>query len=138
MAFIDVRRDGLIATVTINRPERRNAVTREMMQQLEELGRDFMQDEQTRAIIVRAEGRDFSVGVDVAAMPAVSPSMLVRRRSAELGARLMRSLQEIAGALDRAIMHMDADQFLLASLTSDYKEATSAFFEKRKPRFTGN
>lgn len=44
----------------------------------------------------------------------------------------------VAGPLDRAIMHMDADQWLLTSKTEDFKEAVSAFFEKRKPSFTGD
>jgi enoyl-CoA hydratase/carnithine racemase len=33
---------------------------------------------------------------------------------------------------------MDADQWLLASQSRDFKEAVSAFFAKRKPEFSGN
>jgi enoyl-CoA hydratase/carnithine racemase len=261
LSVIELARDGHIATVTINRAERRNAVTQEMMQELERISREFIHDEQTRAVIFRAEGRDFSVGADLQASPSARPaaSILMRRRAAEFGAQLMRSMQEIpqpticavqgvatgaggcittacdfrigadtarigygevklginlmwnavpicvhlvgparakqmimtgklfdaatlerwgfldqmvpiadldaaaramaeeyaalppnsvqmikksinsvSGALDRAIMHMDADQWLLSSLTEDYKEAVGAFFEKRKPTFSGN
>jgi enoyl-CoA hydratase/carnithine racemase len=261
LAIIELERSGHIATVTINRAERRNAVTLEMMQGLERISSEFIQDEQTRAVIFRAEGRDFSVGADLSTPPSArgGASMLMRRRGAEFGAQLMRSIQEIpqpticavqgiatgaggcitsacdfrvgadnarigygevklginlmwhavpicvhlvgparakqmimtgklfdaatlerwgfldqvvplveldaaaralaeeyaalppnsvqmikksvnhvAGALDRAIMHMDADQWLLSSLTEDYKEAVGAFFEKRKPTFSGN
>ncbi|WP_337185559.1 enoyl-CoA hydratase/isomerase family protein [Phenylobacterium sp.] len=261
MSFIELNRDGHLATVTINRPERRNAVTLEMMQDLERISREFLHDEQTRVVIVRAEGKDFSVGADLSNSPSqrLEASMLMRRRGAEFGAQLMRSMQEIpqpticavqgiatgaggcitsacdfrvgadnarvgygevklginlmwhavpicvhlvgparakqmimtgklfdaatlerwgfldqvvplvdldaaaremaevyaalppnsvqmikksinhvAGALDRAVMHMDADQWLLSSLTEDYKEAVSAFFAKRPPKFTGN
>lgn len=49
-----------------------------------------------------------------------------------------RSVNAIAAALDQAIMHMDADQFLLTSKTEDYLESVSAFLEKRKPSFKGN
>ncbi len=35
-------------------------------------------------------------------------------------------------------MHMDADQWLLATASEDHREAVSAFFDKRLPSFTGN
>ena len=97
MALIEVARQGHIATVTLNRADRRNAVNAEMMQELERISREFGQDEQTRVVIFRAEGRDFSVGADLSAPPSSRPAatMLMRRRAAEFGAQLMRSMQEI-------------------------------------------
>jgi enoyl-CoA hydratase/carnithine racemase len=50
---------------------------------------------------------------------------------------IKRSIDAISGALDQAIMHMDSDQWLLATRSEDYKEAIQAFFEKRPPSFTG-
>ncbi len=260
-SLIELKRDGAIATVTLNRAERRNAINADMMRELIRISEDFAADEQTRVVIFRAEGGDFSVGADLAQPPStIGPaSLLMRRRAAELGATLMRSLQEIhqpticavkgvatgagaciasacdfrvgadttrlgygevklginlmwnaapicvhlvgparakrmimtgklfeadtlerwgfldevapladldaralawaeeyaalppmavqmikrginqvTGALDRAVMHMDGDQWLLASMSDDYREAVSAFFEKRPPTFTGN
>jgi enoyl-CoA hydratase/carnithine racemase len=258
--FIRLQRDGAIATLTINRPERRNAITNEMMEEIERVARSFSQDEQTRAIIIRAEGNDFSVGADLSQprFQGDPQSMLMRRRGLEQGGLMMRALQEIhqpticaikgvstgggaciptacdfriaadttragygevkmginlmwnavpvcvnligparakrmimsgklfeaptllewgfvdevvpvdkldetarawaeeyaalppiavqmikrsinkyTGALDNAIMHMDADQWLLAAHSEDMKEAVSAFFQKRKPGYTG-
>lgn len=260
-SFIDVAREGHIATVTINRPEKRNAITNEMMEDIERIARDFAKDEQTRAIIVRAEGRDFSVGADLSQprFQGDPQSMLIRRRQLQLGSLMMRALREIhqpticavqgvatggaaciatacdfriaaadarmgygevkmginlmwnavpvcvaligparakrmimsgklfdaatllgwgfldevvsrenldatarswaeeyaalppiavqmikrsinqvSGALDQALMHMDADQWLLATHSEDFREAVGAFFEKRKPSFKGN
>jgi enoyl-CoA hydratase/carnithine racemase len=258
--FIRLQRDGTIATLTINRPERRNAITNEMMEEIERVARSFSQDEQTRAIIIRAEGNDFSVGADLSQprFQGDPQSMLMRRRGLEQGGLMMRALQEIhqpticaikgvstgggaciptacdfriaadttragygevkmginlmwnavpvcvnligparakrmimsgklfeaptllewgfvdevvpvdkldetarawaeeyaalppiavqmikrsinkyTAALDNAIMHMDADQWLLAAHSEDMKEAVSAFFQKRKPSYTG-
>jgi enoyl-CoA hydratase/carnithine racemase len=261
-SFILVSREDNVATVTIARAERRNAITAAMMRDLERVSRAFADDERTRAVIFRAEGRDFSVGADLQAPPsraAEGTSMLMRRRGAELGASLLRAIQEIpqpticavqgiatgagaciasacdfrlaaadarigygevklamnlmwtalpicvrlrgparakqmimtgklfdaaalerwgfldevispdvlgvrtrvmagdyaalppiavqmikrsvdavSGALDRAIMHMDADQWLLTSMTNDYREAVAAFLEKRPATFKGD
>jgi enoyl-CoA hydratase/carnithine racemase len=262
-SVVEVKRAGRVATVTIRRADRRNAVTPAMMQELIDAARGFGADEESRAVIFRAEGSDFSVGADLQQQrPAASakpPTLVMRRRGAELGATLMHAIEEIhqpticavqgiatgagacitsacdfrvgaddarigygevklginlmwnavplcvrlvgaarakrmimtgklfdaatlerwgyldevvpraeldaaaqrwaeeyaalppmavqmikrsvnhvAGALDRAVMHMDADQWLLASMSGDFREAVTAFFEKRKPEFSGN
>lgn len=49
-----------------------------------------------------------------------------------------RAINASAGALDNATSFMDADQFLLTRGTQDALEGAMAFFEKRKPQFTGN
>jgi enoyl-CoA hydratase/carnithine racemase len=261
VSFIEVARDGRIATLTINRPDKRNALTNEMMEDIERLAQAFAADEETRAVIVRAEGRDFSIGADLSQprFQGDPQSILIRRRQLQLGSRMMRALQEIhqpticavqgiatgggtciatacdfriaagdarlgygevkmginlmwhalpvcvhligparakrmvmsgklfdaktllgwgfldeivpaadldatarqwaeeyaalppiavqmikrsinqlSGALDQAVMHMDADQWLLATQSEDFREAVGAFFEKRKPTFKGN
>jgi enoyl-CoA hydratase/carnithine racemase len=259
--LVRLERSGPIATIAIARSQRRNAITPQMMRRLIEAATALNGDEETRAVVVRAEGADFSVGADLAppreAGPA--PSLLMRRRAAELGGQLMRAIQDIpqpticavqgiatgagaciasacdfrlatqtarmgygevkiginlmwralpvcvhlvgparakrmimsgrlfdastlerwgfvddvvplealdsaalalaqeyaalppiavqmikrsvdqvAGALDAAIMHADVDQWLLATHSEDYREAISAFFEKRAPTFRGN
>ena len=261
-SLIELEREGAVATVTLNRPDRRNAITAGMMQDLIALCRGFAADEATRVVIIRAAGSDFSVGADLAGSPSAPTgpvSLLMRRRATELGAELMRALRDIhqpticavqgvatgggaciasacdfrlaadnarigygevkvginlmwnaaplcvhlvgparakrmimtgklfdadtlerwgyldevaplaalddrakawaaeyaalpplavqmikrginriSGALDQAVMHMDGDQWLLATLSDDYREAVSAFFEKRPARFSGN
>lgn len=260
MADFSVRREGPIATVTLNRPARRNALTPDMLAELEQIAMDFRADTQTRVVILRATGKDFSVGADLGVSRASqAPSLLALRRSAEQGGRLMRAIQEIhqptiaaiqgiamgggaciasacdfriaadgcrvgygevrlgmnlmwnavpvcvhligparakrmimsgdlipaatllqwgfidelvapealdaaasamaakyaalppvavqmikrsinaaSSAMDASIMHADADQWVLATRSDDFREGVEAFFEKRPPDFTGN
>lgn len=258
-SFIRVARADGVATITIDRPEKRNALTPAMLGQLRDIAEGFRDESETRAVIVRSEGPAFSVGADIGKMGDRPPQTVQLRRTAEDGARLMRAIREIsqpticvvqgiatggatciatacdfrigtpearigygevklginlmwhalplaiqtvglsrgkrmvmtgelfdastmrewgffdelvptgeqdaragalaaqyaalppvavqmikrsanayAGALDAAIMHADADQWLLATRTPDFREGVAAFFEKRAPRFSGD
>ncbi|MEQ8661869.1 MAG: enoyl-CoA hydratase/isomerase family protein [Gammaproteobacteria bacterium] len=50
---------------------------------------------------------------------------------------IKRSVNQVAGALDRALMHMDADQNLFALATADHQAAAEAYLNQRPPRFRG-
>ncbi len=50
---------------------------------------------------------------------------------------IKKSVNHLVSALDQAVMHMDSDQFLLATGAEDHMEGVSAFLEKREPRFKG-
>lgn len=47
------------------------------------------------------------------------------------------AIGNIAAALDRSGIYMDADQFLLTTYTKDHKEGLRAFLDKKTPRFRG-
>jgi len=51
---------------------------------------------------------------------------------------IKKSINHIIGALDQAIMHMDADQHSLTTKTEDLREGMAAFFGKRKGNYKGN
>ena len=57
-----------IATVTINRPDRKNAITVSMRQSLQTVFQDLEDDNDVRVIILRGAGGDFSAGADVGEM----------------------------------------------------------------------
>ena len=67
MELIQVMRDGPIATVILNRPEKLNALTRSMWQALGESIGTLSADDALRCVIVRGAGeRAFSPGNDIA------------------------------------------------------------------------
>ena len=51
---------------------------------------------------------------------------------------IKQSTNQITNALNHALMHMDADQNLLAASSDDRKEAIKSYMEKSAPTFTGN
>jgi len=69
---IEVRRDGPIATVVLNRPDKLNALTRAMWQALGEIFTRLSADDGLRCIIVRGAGeKAFSPGNDIAEFATV-------------------------------------------------------------------
>ncbi len=78
----------------------------------------------------------------------VVPGDLLLGRAKELAAELAskppmaaqmikRGVNAAATALDHAVMHMDTDQFMLATETDDHREAIEAFLQRRKAVFRG-
>jgi enoyl-CoA hydratase/carnithine racemase len=51
---------------------------------------------------------------------------------------IKQTINQLGGALDAAILHMDADQNLLTSTTDDRKHAMQEFIDRTSPEFTGN
>jgi len=65
---IVLEREGSTAVVTLNRPERRNALSLQMLQELTACFRGIGEDSGSRAVILRANGPAFSAGHDIAEM----------------------------------------------------------------------
>jgi enoyl-CoA hydratase len=64
---IIVSRDGVIATVALNNPERLNALNRAMWARLGEAMRELSADERLRCVVVRGAGeKAFAAGADIA------------------------------------------------------------------------
>jgi enoyl-CoA hydratase/carnithine racemase len=61
-------REGSTAIVTLNRPERRNALSLPMLQELTRCFRAIGEDAELRAAILQAKGPAFSAGHDIAEM----------------------------------------------------------------------
>jgi enoyl-CoA hydratase len=62
------RRDGAILTITMNRPEVRNAADMVMHNELSRVFREVARDDDTRVVILTGAGAAFSAGGDIIAM----------------------------------------------------------------------
>ncbi|CAH1653143.1 MULTISPECIES: enoyl-CoA hydratase-related protein [unclassified Chelatococcus] len=62
---IDLSREGTIATLTLNRPTRKNAITFAMWQALADIFTDFGRDPTLRGVILTGAGSTFSAGADI-------------------------------------------------------------------------
>jgi enoyl-CoA hydratase len=72
--------DGAIATVTLNRPEKLNAIDQAMLDRLEAIARELDRDTGVRVVLLTGAGeRAFCVGADVNAWAALEPLDMWRR-----------------------------------------------------------
>ncbi len=58
--------DGRVGRITLNRPEKMNALSQELLFELNDALHDYEADSDVRVIIVRGAGRGFSAGYDLA------------------------------------------------------------------------
>jgi len=61
-----------IATVTLNRPEKRNPINEEMLGEFEEILRDLRDDASSRAVILTGTGNSFCAGADLSIVKGVT------------------------------------------------------------------
>ena len=94
---VNVSIDDDIASIILDRAEVRNALNRDTMVQLRDAALAVSDKDQVRAVIIRAEGTDFSVGADLKEVSVMEPggSLLRARRDAELGQKLLTAIREI-------------------------------------------
>jgi len=60
-----IERDGDVAVISLNRPEKRNALSLQMMRELDDALSEVGRDPQLRVVILRGEGASFSAGHDL-------------------------------------------------------------------------
>lgn len=69
-----IEREGHIATVWLNRPEKLNALSADMWEDLPLAVADLDQDDAIRVIVVAGKGDAFTVGIDVGMLAGLAPS----------------------------------------------------------------
>lgn len=74
MSEILTKTEDLILTITLNRPEKRNALNDALINDLKAALTEADSDESLRVIIIRGAGKDFCSGADLSALQKISES----------------------------------------------------------------
>ena len=88
-----IERDAPVATITMNRPEKRNALSSEMMRELRDAIRALSAESDVRAIVLAANGPAFSAGHDLREL--VDGDINRYRAVFDLCTELMETIQQI-------------------------------------------
>lgn len=82
-ATILLKKENWIATITLNRPDRLNAVTPKMAHELLAAIEDVDKDDEVRVLVLTGAGRGFCAGADVGGMTGGTQEGMGTARSAE-------------------------------------------------------
>lgn len=90
-----VERDGAIATVVLNRPEKLNALTRPMWKRLGEVFEELSADDAVRCIVIRGAGtKAFAPGNDIGEFATERSNV---EQACSYGETMSRTIEAIAG-----------------------------------------
>ena len=91
---LTVQRDGALMAVRLNRPEKRNAINRQMHLELQAVCRSLADDFETRVVILTGEGAAFSSGADTSEWrDAGSSNELEVRHTSGIGSRTSAAIE---------------------------------------------
>tara|TARA_B100000929_G_scaffold59465_2_gene44891 strand:+ start:1873 stop:2700 length:828 start_codon:yes stop_codon:yes gene_type:complete len=92
---LTVEKNGSVATVTFNRPDKANALDHGHLLDIENVALSFRDDPDTRAVVFTGKGKHFSSGADLSPNPdpiLKNAGLVLRRRRARLGERAIEAI----------------------------------------------
>ncbi len=81
MSEILTEKENSIFTITLNRPDKRNALNDALINALKDTLRDANKDENLRAILIKGAGKDFCSGADLSALQKIAESDVLENLS---------------------------------------------------------
>ncbi len=66
--------DGL-ATITLNRPEKKNALSESLLEKFPQVAEEIRSDSSVRVVLLRGAGGDFSAGIDLGFLQSMLPKL---------------------------------------------------------------
>ena len=110
MSVLIYEKKGRIATITLNRPEKMNALNSELLDELANTWQDFNEDDQVWVAVLTGAGKAFCVGADLESIgePGIEVGFNVLREDPTLyalkkpiiGANIPNSKPRIEAAID--------------------------------------
>ena len=88
MELVLIEKQGAVAIVRLNRPDKLNALSPEMLASLAEALESLNKDDETRAIVLTGSERAFAAGADIEAMAKASPVDMLLRNTRQYWQRL--------------------------------------------------
>src|SRR5579885_1897699 len=96
-------KNGVVTTITFNRPERRNCLDDEVILELERLVYDVRDDRETRVLIATGTGNAFSAGADLSATKGIEDP----RERARVARERAGQFPRLIGRVFEAIAHVE-------------------------------
>ena len=124
MAEIEVARDGAVQTITLNRPEKLNAFTRTLHEELQ-AALEEARDPAVRAVVITGAGRGFSAGQDLSAFGESGDVAAMLRATYHVNVLAIRSLEKPVVA---AVNGVCAGAGLSLACACDIRLASDAAF----------
>ncbi len=97
---LEIELNGSIGRLTLNRPDRLNAMNSTMLRELAEVAKWFDSQPDVRVVIVRGAGRAFSAGADLKdpSRRDGDASWLAQRSAAQAGSRMVEAIEAMNAA----------------------------------------
>jgi methylglutaconyl-CoA hydratase len=135
---IQLRVDKPSGTIILNRPDKKNAITSEMVEKISEAIEDFRQQKSVSSLIIVGSGDYFSSGTDLSELHAKSQEENVfeywhqdATRFVELIEQMLRFPKPIVAALNGPVMGIANALMLAADIVIASEKATLQFPEAK-------
>jgi enoyl-CoA hydratase/carnithine racemase len=129
--YLTLEPRGAVTVLTLDRAEKANALSSEVLEEIERAVLGFRDDAATRVVVFRGAGRHFSAGADlndVRGRESGEQPLVLRRRGLRMGQRVLKAILEMdqvsIGAVHGAAMGGGA--CIVTAL--DYRIAGESFF----------
>ncbi|MFT5196676.1 MAG: enoyl-CoA hydratase/carnithine racemase [Cellvibrionaceae bacterium] len=120
---LNIEKDGPIGRLTLNSPEKLNALSRQRLIDLIDAARWFDQQPEIKVVIIKGEGRAFSAGADLSGFAGSSD--ISPRDGADLGRRMADALEDMKAISIAAIQGWCVGGALVLASACDLRIATT-------------